>query len=112
MCLGLHECGYHIWDYDYCADYLGDDLDCNYFNCDLDSDSDYYVEYFNSDYFLDYITCKGDFCMEKGMWVEAQKKIPVPDTELIIHHSEDSHYVETAGVLAECAPGLDLKVVF
>ena len=72
--------------------------------------SDYYGDYFDSDYFLDYYTCEDDFCMEKEMWVEAEKKIPVPNTELIIHDSEDSHYVETAGVLAECAPGLGVKV--
>jgi len=85
---------YDYDDYDYYYDY-------DY--------SDYYGDYFDSDYFLDYYTCQDDFCMEKEMWVEAEKKIPVPNTELIIHDSEDSHYVETAGVLAECAPGLGVK---
>merc|ERR1711953_841388 len=85
---------YDYDDYDYYYDY-------DY--------SDYYGDYFDSDYFLDYYTCQDDFCMEKEMWVEAEKKIPVPNTELIIHDSEDSHYVETAGVLAECAAGLGVK---
>merc|ERR1711936_1406586 len=77
---------------------------------DYDYYYDYdYSDYYDSDYFLDYYTCQDDFCMEKEMWVETKKKIPVPNTELIIHDSEDSHYVETAGVLAECVPGLGVK---
>ena len=97
--------GFHIFYFNYQHVFF------NIFTSSIEiQSSDYYGDYFDSDYFLDYYTCQDDFCMEKEMWVEAEKKIPVPNTELIIHDSEDSHYVETAGVLAECAPGLGVKV--
>lgn len=71
--------------------------------------TDYYDNYFTSPWFLDYNICEGDFCMEKKMWVDVEKKTKVPNTELMLYDDYDYNLVGSEGVLSECAPGLTIQ---
>ena len=77
---------------------------------DYDYDYDYW-DYYDYGYCEDewYLTCEGDFCTDKTEWVDIEKEVPIPDTNL---KKLDSQYLEilTVSALKECTPSLGIKV--
>jgi len=90
LILANYASAYDYYDYDY----------YDYYDYDYD---------YGLDYYLDYYDCLDtEFCVDKEMWVEADKETKIGNTSLVKIEYED-YNIKTESAIMECTPSLGIK---